>query len=313
METGTEDVVVENDLFNKIGRMDQFKIDLLVIAIPSLMIIIAEMSLFAGMTKFTLWTHFILLIILTLSTMIFNDKNKQHILHAFILLSLLRILSLLMPVFFEMTLYSYVFIYAPLAIPIYILVKDQGLGLSDLGITRNIRYYDLPLVLIASIVIAAGEFLIIKPSYLIPDLSLLNLLKLSIIMIFFVGLIEELIFRSILQTKLEEMIGKYQGLILATILFAVMHSGYGTQYEIAFAGFAGFILGTMYLIRRNLLLVTMTQGLVNIMLFGVLPHIVTPKLDTSELATENNKLIVGLIILVLSIVAIGFIELRRNK
>lgn len=313
METGTEDVVMENDLFNKIRRMDQFKIDLLVIAIPSLMIIIAEMSLFAGMTKFTLWTHFILLIILTLSTMIFNDKNKQHILHAFILLSLLRILSLLMPVFFEMTLYSYVFIYAPLAIPIYILVKDQGLGLSDLGITRNIRYYDLPLVLIASIVIAAGEFLIIKPSYLIPDLSLLNLLKLSIIMIFFVGLIEELIFRSILQTKLEEMIGKYQGLILATILFAVMHSGYGTQYEIAFAGFAGFILGTMYLIRRNLLLVTMTQGLVNIMLFGVLPHIVTPKLDTSELATENNKLIVGLIILVLSIVAIGFIELRRNK
>jgi membrane protease YdiL (CAAX protease family) len=162
-------------------------------------------------------------------------------------------------------------------------------------------------------VIAAGEFLIIKPGYLIPDISLLNLLKISIIMIFFVGLIEELVFRSILQTKLEEMIGKYQGLILATILFAVMHSGYGTPYEIAFSGFAGFVLGTMYLIRRNLFLVTMTQGFVNILLFGLLPHIVTPELNTPELATENTKLIVGLIFLILSIASIGFIEFRRNR
>ncbi|WP_135609516.1 CPBP family intramembrane glutamic endopeptidase [Methanococcoides sp. AM1] len=313
METEAEDFVVENEIFSKIRRADQFQIDLLVIAIPSIMIIIAEMSFFTGMTKFTLWTHLVLLITLTFSTMIFNDKNKQHILSAFILLSLLRIVNLSMPVFFEMTLHSYILIYAPLAIPIYIFVKNQNLGISDLGITRNIKYYDLPLVLIASVVIAAGEFLIIKPSYLIPDLSLLNLFKLSIIMIFFVGLIEELIFRSILQTKLEEMIGRYQGLILATILFAVMHSGYSTPYEIAFAGFAGFILGTIYLIRRNLLLVTMTQGLVNILLFGVLPHIVIPKLNTSGLAMENTKLIVGFIFLIISIVAIGFIELRKKK
>ncbi|WP_445474795.1 lysostaphin resistance A-like protein [Methanococcoides methylutens] len=273
METEAEDIVVENDLFNKIRRMDQFQADLLTIAIPALMIIIAEMSLFAGMTTFAMYTHLILLIVLTLSTMIFNDKNKQRIIYAFILLSLLRILNLSMPMFFETTLYSYILIYAPLAIPLYVLVKDQALGFADLGITRNIRYYDLPLVLIASIVIAAGEFLIIKPGYLIPDLSAFNLLKLSIIMIFFVGLIEELVFRSIMQTKLEEMIGKYQGLILATTLFAVMHSGYGTPYEIVFAGFAGFILGTIYLIRRNLILVTMTHGFVNIILFGVLPHI----------------------------------------
>ncbi|SES64652.1 hypothetical protein SAMN04488587_0305 [Methanococcoides vulcani] len=275
METGTEaeDIIVKNDLFYKIRTMNQSQIDLLAIAIPSLMIIIAEMSLFAGRTKFAIWTHLILLIILTLSTMIFDDRNKQHILRAFILLSLLRILNLSMPVFFEMTLYSYAFIYAPLAIPIYVLVKDQNLSLSDLGITRNIRYYELPLALIASTVIAVGEFLIIKPSYLIPDLSVFNLLKLSIVMIFFVGLFEELVFRSILQTKLEEMLGKYQGLILASILFGVMHSGYGTPYEMAFTGFAGFIMGAMYIIRRDLLLVTLTHGFVNIILFGVLPHI----------------------------------------
>lgn len=275
METGTEveDVVMENDFFSKIRGIDQFRIDLLAIAIPSLMIIIAEMSLFAGRAKLAMWMHLIMLIFLTLSTMTFEDRNRKHILRAFILLSLLRVLNLSMPVFFEMTLYSYAFIYAPLIISIYVVVKDQGLSYSDIGITRNIRYYELPVALIASIVIAVGEFLIIKPGYLIPDLSAFNLLKLSIIMIFFVGLVEELLFRSILQTKLEEMIGKYQGLILASILFGVMHSGYGTPYEIAFTAFAGFIMGGMYIIRRDLLLVTMVHGFVNILLFGILPHI----------------------------------------
>ncbi|UGV40042.1 CPBP family intramembrane metalloprotease [Methanococcoides orientis] len=276
METGTEvgDIVVENDFFSKIRGIDQSRIDLLAIAIPSLMIIIAEMSLFAGRTKLAMWMHLILLIFLTLSTMVFEDRNRKHILRAFILLSLLRILNLSMPVFFEMTLYSYAFIYAPLIISTYVVVKDQELSYSDIGITRNIRYYELPVALIASVVIAVGEFFIIKPGYLIPDLSVFNLLKLSIIMIFFVGLVEELVFRSILQTKLEEMIGKYQGLILASILFGFMHSGYGTFHEIAFTAFAGFIMGGIYIIRRDLLLVTIVHGFVNILLFGILPHIV---------------------------------------
>ena len=272
-ETEVENIVMTNNFFSKTKGMEQSRIDLLAIVIPSLMIIIAEMSLFAGRTKLSIGVHLILLIILTLFTIIFEDRNRQHVLRAFILLSLLRILNLSMPVFFEMTLYSYAFIYAPLIISIYVFVKDQGLSYSYLGITRNIRYYELPVALIASIVIAVGEFLIIKPGYLIPDLSAFNLLKLSIIMIFFVGLVEEILFRSILQRKLEEMIGKYQGLILASVLFGVMHSGYGTPYEIAFTAFAGFIMGGLYILRRDLLLVTMVHGFVNILLFGILPHI----------------------------------------
>ena len=312
-ETEFEDFIVENGFFDKMETLDKFQIDILVVAIPSVMVIIAEMLLFAGMTKFTVWTHLILLITLTFSTMIFNDRKQQHIIYAFILLSLLRILNLSMPVFFETTLYSFVFSYVPLTIPIYVLVKDQNLTLSDLGINRNIRYYDLPLILIASILIAAGEFLIIRPDHLIPDLSLLNLIKLAIVMILYVGLIEELIFRPMLQTKLQEIVGKYQGLALAAIIFAVMHSGYGTPYSIIFAGFAGLILGTIYLIRRNLILVTLTQGCTNIMLFGIMPHMLSPELQTSDIVRENSMIISGSILLIILIISIGYIKLKKKK
>ncbi|WP_440953432.1 lysostaphin resistance A-like protein [Methanococcoides sp. FTZ1] len=312
-ETEVEDIVVENGFFDKKETLNKFQIDLLVVAIPSVIVIIGEMLLFAGLTKLTLWTHLTLLITLTFSTIIFNDRKQQHIIYAFILLSLLRILNMSMPVFFETTLYSLVFNYVPLTIPIYVLVKGQNLTLSDFGINRNIRYYDLPLILIASIVIAAGEFLILRPNNLIPDLSLQNLIKLTIVMILYVGLIEELIFRPILQTWLEEIVGKYQGLILAAIIFAVMHSGYGTPYEIFFAGFAGLIIGTIYLIRRNLILVALTNGCTNIMLFGIMPQMLAPELQTSDILGESSKIILGSILAIISIVSIGYIKLKRKN
>ncbi|NPE27558.1 CPBP family intramembrane metalloprotease [Methanococcoides sp. SA1] len=263
-----EDVSLQNGSGNYSINMEH-----LTIILPSLAIILAELSLFFGYTKLSTWVHIILLVVLTLSTILINNADKQYLLRAFILLSLLRILNMSMPVFFDLTLYSYVFIYAPLLIPIYVLVKDQGLDWEYLGMSRSIRYYELPLALLVSLIIAVGEFMIIKPGYLIPDLSFFNLLKISLIMVLFVGFFEEIIFRSILQTKLEKLIGNYRGLFLASILFGVMHSGYGTPYEMLFTAFAGLVMGYMYQRTRSLFLVSISHGFVNVFLFGVLPHL----------------------------------------
>ncbi|NPE31798.1 CPBP family intramembrane metalloprotease [Methanococcoides sp. SA1] len=260
-------------MLQKISGTSGLNMELLTIIIPSMVIILAELSLFLGYTKFSTWVHFILLLVLTLSTIVINDVDKQYLLRAFILISMLRILNLSMPVFFDMTLYTYVFVYAPLLIPAYVMVKGQELDMESLGISTAINYYYLPVALLVSLIIALGEFMIIEPGYLIPDLSFLNLLKLSLVMVIFVGFIEELIFRAILQTKLEEMIGNYRGLFLASILFGVMHSGYGTPYEMLFTAFAGLMLGYIYQRSRNLFLVGITHGFINVILFGILPHL----------------------------------------
>jgi len=263
----------EGGMFQKISGASGLNMELLTIFIPSMVIILAELSLFLGHTKFSTWVHLILLLVLTLSTIVIDDVDKQYLLRAFILISMLRILNLSMPVFFDMTLYTYVFVYAPLLIPAYVMVKGQELDLGYLGINTDIKYYYLPVALIVSLIIAVGEFMIIEPGYLIPDLSFFNLLKLSLVMVLFVGLIEELIFRAILQTKLEEVLGNYRGLLLASILFGVMHSGYGTPYEMFFTAFAGLMLGYIYQRCRNLFFVGITHGFINVILFGLLPHL----------------------------------------
>ncbi|MCO5383143.1 MAG: CPBP family intramembrane metalloprotease [Methanosarcina barkeri] len=82
---------------------------------------------------------------------------------------------------------------------------------------------------------------------LIPDLSLENLLILIVIMVFIVGLVEELVFRSILQTRMEEFLGPAGGIFISSLLFGVMHSSYGTPYEMAYTFLVGAFSDTYFI------------------------------------------------------------------
>ncbi len=242
----------------------------LMVLIPTICIITAEMFLFRNDIKTSVWIHVLTLLGLTLSTVFIKDTQRHTILQAFSLLPLLRLVNLSMPIFFELTLYTYIFIYSPLLIPIYVILKNKNYTLEQIGFTKPHLSY-LPLAVIIGFIIGFGEYNTIYPGYLIPDLKITNVLKLSLIMILMIGFVEELIFRSILQTSLEKSIGMKSGLLLASFLFGVMHSGYGTAYEILFTASAGLIMGYMFQRTRNLMFISLTHGFVNIFLFGFLP------------------------------------------
>jgi membrane protease YdiL (CAAX protease family) len=84
---------------------------------------------------------------------------------------------------------------------------------------------------------------------------------------------EELIFRSLLQQSIEEKAGSTNGLIIASIIFGFMHSGYSSYYEILFASFAGLMIGFIFQKTRSLPLAAIANGVRNIILFGILPFI----------------------------------------
>jgi membrane protease YdiL (CAAX protease family) len=121
------------------------------------------------------------------------------------------------------------------------------------------------------LLLAEGEYLIIRTNYLIPDLSIFNLLTLSVIMIFFVGIVEEIIFRSVLQNRLQIVFGNFTGLIFTSILFGLMHSAYGNIYEVLYASFVGLFIGFLFYRTRSLPLAVLIHGFINVFLFGVIP------------------------------------------
>lgn len=242
------------------------------IAIPVICIAFAELLIFSGRTEEAVWAHIGTLIVLCLSNIFVKDSEVSKVHQALMLLPILRLISLSMPRFFTTTLYSFIFIYGPLAIPVAIIIIHQRNSLEQIGISmKNVGKYMI-LSVPLGFLLGFGEYLTIQTGYLIPDLSFGNLLKLTLIMVFFVGLVEEIIFRSILQTSLEQALSVPEAILITSFLFGLMHSGYGTFNEILYTGFVGLVLGFAFYKTKSLPFIAVLHGFVNVFLFGILPH-----------------------------------------
>ncbi len=253
--------------------LDAWK-DSYTILIPILLIITAEMLLYAGQMKAGVGLHVFIILMLSLSLGWLRDSNVAGTFQVLTLLPLLRLLNISMPVFSETTLYLYIYIYTPLFFAAYLLLRHENLAIFQQRFSWEIVTKVVLYIFIAVLIgyaIAYGEDQIINAGNLISDLTFFSLLKLSFVMVVFVGFVEELIFRFLLQTKLENSFSRSGGLVLTALVFGVMHSGYGTLYEIAFVTLAGLVLGYMFQRTRSLFLVSLTHGLTNVILFGLMP------------------------------------------
>ena len=252
-------------------EMPEIKSKWLYLAIPVVAIAVAELMMYSGERIQAMWIHALILLGLSFSTMFVKNEEIQKTYQALILLPILRLVDLSMPAFYDVKLYNLIFIYSLLAIPVSIAATNQEFTRTQLGITfKKIGIY-IPLSILLGLLLGAGEYLIVGEHFLIEDLSVFSLVMLSIIMIFFVGLVEETIFRSILQNRLETVLGNRKGLIITSILFGLMHSGYGNINEILYATFIGILIGYLFYRTRSLPLVTLIHGFINVFFFGIIP------------------------------------------
>lgn len=235
--------------------------------LPALLIVVAELLIFKGHIEAGIVLHATNLIALVLSSAYVADRTHQ----ALMLLPLFRLVNAAIPIFFELTLYSYALVYAPMFLPIYITLKSRRFSREEIGINfRNFWAY-LPLAVIIGLLLGFGEYHVIRPEMLVPQVDMRSVLELSLIMIFFVGVVEEFIFRSVLQTALVDWVGSTKGLIAASLLFGFMHSGYGLYSEMAFVSAAGLVFGLFFMKTKSLPLVALLHGVTNISLFLIVP------------------------------------------
>lgn len=248
----------------KANDLARFNLDLM---LPIALILLAEALIFVGKPDAAMPIHAANLIFLILSSIFINNR----IYPALMLLPLFRLLNVAMPIFFNLTLYSYTMVYAPMFIPIYILVKDGFISRSEAGMTFKGFLHYFPLAISTGFALGWGEYNVIHPQLLTPDKDFKEIAILIITMIFFVGIVEEFIFRSSLQNVLEERIGPIAGLLLASIIFGFMHSGYRLPMELFYVTFAGLIFGLLFWLTKSLPIISLAHGVTNISLFLVVP------------------------------------------
>lgn len=200
-----------------------------------------------------------------------NHIDNKNILQSLILLLLMRIINLSMPQVFTITLLSYPLVYGILFLPVYSLIKAQGISYKEIGINFTKLNLYIPAAFLIGTAMATIEYRILRPAAMIENTRFTNLVLIITVMFVFVAAVEELIFRSILLTRFEKVFGDYKGLYLSSILFGIMHAIYGPVTEIMFATFFGAVLGFAFQKTRSFPFVLLIHGTANVFLFGILP------------------------------------------
>ncbi len=267
----------------------QEKVEVKNIYISIIGIIVAELTMFYSNLFYGLIIHIInimgIIFILIFSNL---DTKIKNILQALTLIILLRLINYSMPQFFNVTILQYLLIYGIMFMPIYSIIRSQQMTIKDLGLTidKKLLIY-LPLAIIIGLAMAIIEYNILRPISFFKNINFSDIIVIAVIMIFFIGTVEELIFRSILQTRLEKVFGVRSGILLSGGLFGIEHMSYGLIGEIIFAGIVGIILGYIFQKTKNLIFIASIHGIENTILFGILP--ISPNIINMIINIINMK------------------------
>jgi membrane protease YdiL (CAAX protease family) len=170
--------------------------------------------------------------------------------------------------------YLQVAFYGVMFIPIIAIVAHRKLSRHDLGLTGGLRLtYLIPFGTLIGVGLGLVEYAILGNNPLIPNASATELIRLSIVIIFFVALVEELLFRVLLQPQFIERSGAVVGILITSVLFGALHAIYGNVFELLFTIGAGVVFGVAFYKTKNLLFVVTMHAVDDILLYGVLPFL----------------------------------------
>jgi membrane protease YdiL (CAAX protease family) len=114
------------------------------------------------------------------------------------------------------------------------------------------------------------EYLILKPGPLAAYVTWLDIIVASLILLIFTGVLEEFIFRGLMQSAAMQMMGM-SGLYYIAILFAVLHLGYHSLLDVVFVLLVGFLFGWLVWKTQSILGASLAHGMANISLYVIFP------------------------------------------
>ena len=150
---------------------------------------------------------------------------------------------------------------------------------------KNIGFYALSVVLLLMAVFAASIFAsaFLKVTGLYQGQSKMYLLLLHILyknrflFIFTTvtaGVVEELLFRGYLLTRLQMLFqNNYLPVIISSLLFGILHIGYGTVQNVVVPMFIGAVLAVYYLRYKNIWVPIIAHGLYDFLVISLAFHL----------------------------------------
>lgn len=127
-------------------------------------------------------------------------------------------------------------------------------------------------VALSGFALGAIEFIILRPNPLTQALTFRELAAPILIIFVSTGLLEEILFRGLIQRYSIDALGEWAGIAFSVAAFAVMHIGWNSIWDIFFVASVGLMYSLVVRKTGSLLGVSISHAVTNTMLFLVLPH-----------------------------------------
>ncbi len=200
------------------------------------------------------------------------EKHSSYLLMSIAFAPLIRIISLYAPLSRFYFLQWFPILSIPLFFSAFLLISFQHLDECDLGLVLKLRQVPLQIAIcFTGILFGYVEYLILKPNPLIEELSFRTLIAPILIMLVCTGLIEELIFRGIIQHNAITYFNSSIGILFVTLLFAVMHIGNLSLLDVVFVFLIGYFYAYAVKFTGSIIGVSISHGLTNVVLFLFMP------------------------------------------
>jgi membrane protease YdiL (CAAX protease family) len=197
------------------------------------------------------------------------------------LVPLIRIFSLVLPLAQVPQMWWYPLIYLPLLTAAIVVAYILEYKPSDIGVTWRGWPWQIPLAILG-LGLGYIEYNILSPQPLITGLTLGNAWLLALLIFISTGVVEELIFRGVMQKSAFDLFGT-RGIIYVSVIFVVLHLGWAVGpnasplawLDLLFVFGVALLFGWIVKKTGSLLGVILCHGIINVVLFVIMPLLFT--------------------------------------
>jgi membrane protease YdiL (CAAX protease family) len=205
-----------------------------------------------------------------------NKRVKlTSILLALTLVPLIRILSLVMPLSHFPRIQWFIIIGVAVYLALFVLLFQQKINIKECGLQLPTKKH-IPIevgIMLLGIPLGVAEYYILRPTPFIDSFSIGNLIVAVLILFIATGLMEEVIFRGLLQKKSTDILGVWPGIFFVTLIFAVLHIGNLSLLDILLVFSIGGLYAVVVKTTKTVLGVSISHTVVNVFLFLICPLI----------------------------------------
>ena len=153
-----------------------------------------------------------------------DDPNRNKIL-LLAAIPLLRMLSMAMPVGLIQPLYRYPMVGIPVLVSIGIILKETNVPWSQIGlqwpqIQRSDQIWENVLIAMSGLPLGLMGYYFADPIPLLTTFSWGAVIASTLVIIFYIAILEEVVFRGMVLTTLQNTFGQ-MGILIATVLYTL--------------------------------------------------------------------------------------------